>query len=672
MRREYRIRRGRIPSGKPRGEAVEMTARALRAGMLTLEADDGAVRLCPRGKSCGALWGDRVLAQPLGGDGAVVRRVLSRANETMLGVLGVGRRHASFDPFERRLPRWIRVEGSAQDFEAGGLAQDGDIVRVRVVRWENEGGLLVRVEERVGSMSSARAALDALVLSEGLSASFSPDALAQAEGCKPADLEDDPAREDLRGLCLFTIDGRDAKDFDDAVSLEPLPDGGALLGVHIADVGSYVPQGTPMDREAYARGTSVYFPGRVLPMLPEPVSNGVCSLRPGEDKFALSALMEISPRGETKSLRLARTIIRSAARLVYDDVNAMLAGDGEQTARMEALGVREPLVRMCALARRMRERRWARGGLDFELDEPVFELDEQGEPVSMAVRARGEAERMIEDFMLAANEAVARFARGRGLPLLYRVHEQPDPQKLEELAGFLDSLGVPTKGLRGRAAPGDVRAALEYAKALPEYPAVATLALRSMRKARYDAKPLGHYGLALSDYCHFTSPIRRYPDLVVSRALTAALTGAPVALTGDALSAAALRSSDMEREAADAERLADRLMAARYMASHAGEAFDGRVSGLNEGACYVALGNGAEGVLYASALGERFALDGRHTAMTGERTGLSLSLGQAVRVRVESVELANGTIRLSLCDAPKRAIRGHAGNRRKRHGRKGK
>lgn len=657
MGRTYTIRGGSIPGKKRGGQDMEMTAKGLVRGRLLLEADDGGVRYCARAQACGALWGDRVLARCVGEDGAAVRRVLLRAHETMLGVLGVGERKAAFDPLERRLPRWLRVDGSPQEVLEETGARDGDIVRARVVRWENEGGLLVRVEARIGSLSRSADALDALVQSEDLPRGFSPDAAAQAKACKSASLADDPEREDLRALCLFTIDGRDAKDFDDAVSLTADADGGALLGVHIADVGCYVPQGSPLDREAYLRGTSVYLPGRVLPMLPEELSNGVCSLRPGEDKFALSAFMRVSPSGEVRSLRLARSVIRSRARLVYDDVNAMLSGDEEQTARMEALGVRGTLLAMCDAARRIRRRREARGCVDFELDEPVFELDADGEPVSIALRARGEAERMIEDFMLAANEAVAKMARERGLPLLYRVHEKPDPEKLADFSDMLSRLGVSAKGLDANAGPGELRAVLERTRDRQEYPVIATLALRSMQKARYDPKPLGHYGLALDDYCHFTSPIRRYPDLVVSRALTAMLRGGRATLTGEALEDAARRSSARERIAADVERKADKLMAVRYMAGHVGETYDGTISGVAEYGFYVALGNGAEGVVYASALGDWFEADDRRMTLRGERTGVTFTLGQALRVRVTEVELAAGVVKLELCDMPPGAPR---------------
>ncbi len=653
--------RSRLPKGKrkasPSGGLFEATAQPRSGGFVPLLTDDGERLLCARARAKGALPGDRVSARRAGGEYATVERVLARAHERLCGVLEEGPRGLTLRPASRQLPRRVAIGGPLCG------ARPGDAVCARVVRWE--GGLLAQVEERLGDADDAQASLDALILTERLPQAFDEEALAQADACRAADLRDDPEREDLRALTLFTIDGADAKDFDDAVSVEPLEGGCARLGVHIADVGHYVPQGTPLDRAAWARGTSVYLPGRVLPMLPHALSDGVCSLRPGEDKFALSALMDVDAAGEVRRLRLARTIIRSRARLVYADVNAMFAGDAGQRARMEAQGVADALHTMRALAGRIRARREAAGCVDFELPEPQFALDVQGQPVAMAVRARGEAERMIEDFMLAANESVARFARERRLPLLYRVHETPDPDKLSALADALDALALPSRGLRARdARSAALREALAAAQGREEYPAIAAMALRSMQRARYDAKPLGHYALALSDYCHFTSPIRRYPDLVVSRALTAALTGNMPALTGEALAEAAAQSSERERVAAQAERMGDRVMAAHYLSDRVGEAFDGVIAGVSASGAYVALPCGAEGLLSTRSLGEWFALDERRMELRGEATGRVLRVGQALRVIVTGVRPIAGEIDLAEEDS---AARGE--DRGRAHGR---
>ena len=630
------------PEGKEQRETLRLTVRGLFHGAVKMEAEDGTAYACARENAHGTLWGDVVEAERIGRERVRVRRVLERTHEEIVGVLHEKQGVRYILPLERRLPQGIAVRPGGEE------AHDGDVVHTKVVRWEDEGGLLVRIDGVLGSFGEARAALDALIVSQHLRTAFGEDALREADACKPADLADDPERTDLRGLLSFTIDGSDAKDFDDAVSLERLENGLWRLGVHIADVGHYVPQGSALDREAYLRGTSVYFPGRVLPMLPEQLSNGVCSLRPDEDKFTMSALMDVDDTGSVVHTRLLRTITRSNARLVYDDVNRLFDGDAAQRERMA--GLEETLLAMRDLARRIRQRRQAQGAIDFDTDEPKFILDDAGEPVEIAKRARGEAELMIEDFMLTANEAVARFAKSRGVPLLYRVHEKPDPEKLDTLKDFLDGIGVDTRGLRHNAQPGDIRAVLERTRETPEFSVVSTLALRSMQKARYDVSPLGHYGLAMADYCHFTSPIRRYPDLVVSRALTAVLTGGHPALHGDALAEAAMRSSDCERAAVEAERLADKLMMARFMHGHVGELFDGIVSGVSEWGLYVALANGAEGFLHVRTMDDWFDFDERRMTLRGERTGCVFSLGQPLCVRVESVELEASSIDLALAE----------------------
>ena len=630
------------PEGKEQRETLRLTVRGLFHGAVKMEAEDGTAYACARENAHGTLWGDVVEAERIGRERVRVRKVLERAHEEIVGVLHEKQGVRYILPLERRLPQGIAERPGGEE------AHDGDVVHTKVVRWEDEGGLLVRIDGVLGSFGEARAALDALIVSQHLRTAFGEDVLREADACKPADLADDPTRTDLRGLLSFTIDGSDAKDFDDAVSLERLENGLWRLGVHIADVGHYVPQGSALDREAYLRGTSVYFPGRVLPMLPEQLSNGVCSLRPDEDKFTMSALMDVDEAGSVVHTRLLRTITRSKARLVYDDVNRLFDGDAAQRERMAEL--EETLLAMRELARRIRHKRQAQGAIDFDTDEPKFILDEAGEPMEIAKRARGEAELMIEDFMLTANEAVAKFAKSRGVPLLYRVHEKPDPEKLDALKDFLDGIGVDTRGLRHNAQPGEIRAVLERTRETPEFSVVSTLALRSMQKARYDVSPLGHYGLAMEDYCHFTSPIRRYPDLVVSRALTAVLKGGRPALHGDALAEAAMRSSDCERAAVEAERLADKLMMARFMHGHVGELFDGIVSGVSEWGLYVALSNGAEGFLHVRTMDDWFDFDERRMTLRGERTGCVFSLGQPLCVRVESVELEASSIDLALAE----------------------
>ena len=625
-------------------QQLTLTVRGFQRGMVQMLCEDGTTLLCSKENAHGALYGDKVLGERIGRDRVVVRRVIEHAHEYIVGVLGMGKYDVYITPLERHLPSSILVTGSLQ-----GCAE-GDIVRTKVAGWGDRDDMTVRITERIGSFEQATHALTALVRSMNLREAFSDEALAQADACREADLADDPQREDMRSLLSFTIDGADAKDFDDAVSIEPLDHGVVRLGVHIADVGHYVPQGSALDREAYLRGTSVYLPGRVLPMLPEQLSNGVCSLRPDEDKFTLSAFMDMDAQGQVQQMRLARTITRSKARLVYDDVNRFFDGDDAQreTYAAGSAGLCDALMAMRALARSIRAKRQQEGAIDFETSEPRFVLDENGEPVEIIKRERGEAEMMIEDFMLTANACVARFAKRSALPLLYRVHEDPDPEKLAMFASFLSVIGVQGARIGGRAKPGDIRAVLESTRERAEYSVITTLALRSMQKARYDAQPLGHYGLAMEDYCHFTSPIRRYPDLVVSRAVTAALLGRPASMAGERLEDAAVRSSDCERTAVEAERAADKLMMARFMAGHVGEVFDGVISGVSDFGLYVELSNGAEGFIHVRTLDDWFEYDERRMLLRGERSGAKFTMGQQLRVRVQSVELAQNAVDLEL------------------------
>ena len=630
---------------------IELTVRGLSRGLYQMTSEDGASYTCTKEQARGALFGDRVLAERIGHDRVAVRKILMHAHEMITGVLCMGKYDAYIIPMERHLPQSITVDGPFCG------AAEGDIVRTQVTRWGE--GMTVRVVERIGSFDEARHALTGLVRAMGLREEFGEEALLQATACREAELSEDPQRTDLRGLLSFTIDGSDAKDFDDAVSIEPLEDGHVRLGVHIADVGHYVPQGTPLDQEAYLRGTSVYLPGRVLPMLPEKLSNGVCSLRPDEDKFTLSALMDMNDAGEVVHMRLVRSITRSKARLVYDDVNALFAGDPDMYTRYEAAcpGICDALRLMKNLAHAIRVRREQDGAIDFDTSEPKFVLDEQGEPVEIVKRERGEAEMMIEDFMLTANSCVAKYAREKGLPILYRVHENPDPMKLAMFTSFLSVIGVTGYKVPGNAAPAQIRAVLEGTHDRPEFSVISALALRSMQKARYDAQPLGHFGLAMEDYCHFTSPIRRYPDLVVSRALTAMIRGERAGLTGDHLGEAAQRSSDRERVAVEAERAADKMMMARLMASHVGEVFEGVISGLTDFGIFVELSNGAEGFIHVRTLEDWFEYDERRMTLRGERTGASFTLGQMLRVRVCDVELTQSTIDLELVDGLRAARR---------------
>ncbi len=537
----------------------------------------------------------------------------------------------SAEPFDMRILCKIDVEGDLMG------AKIGDAVVLKVIDWpRHKVPMRAQVQEVLGAGWDIRVQLKALLESHDLSGEFPDDALKQASALPDAVTEEDKeGRFDARDLALFTIDGADAKDFDDAVSLEKTDDGAWRLGVHIADVSHYVKERSAIDREALRRGTSVYLPGMVLPMLPEALSNNLCSLMPDVDRLALSLFMTVRG-GELEQVRLERSVIHSRARLTYEEVNKLFAG--------EACSVPEQLhgtlEDMLALSRILREKRHARGSIDFDLAEPQFTLDESGMPLDVCARVRGEAEKLIEDFMLLANETVAKMARERRLPCLYRVHESPDPERLHSLELFLNNMNRPHRlGLDPQ--PIVIQQLLEETADTPEADVIKHMTLRSLKRACYGENPDGHYGLAAKDYCHFTSPIRRYPDLIVHRQLTAMLTGHidDARMKQKDMPELAAQCSKCEFDAAAAERDADDLIRAHYMKNHVGEEFEGVVSGVTGWGFYVTLPNTVEGLVHIRTLDDYYDFDEDHQVLRAENSRRTVRLGDKVRVRLEAVNV---------------------------------
>lgn len=520
-------------------------------------------------------------------------------------------------------------------------AKPGDAVELKIVDYPRHGvPLKAQVTRVLGNGGSAQVQLRALLDGHGIREDFPEDALAEAESLPGAVREEDLAgRFDARGLSAFTIDGEDAKDFDDAVSLEKTEDGAWELGVHIADVSYYVRRGGAIDREALARGTSVYLPGLTVPMLPEALCNGLCSLRPDVDRLTLSVFLRLQD-GAVVSHRLTPAVIHSRARLTYTQVNRLFAGQENQVP--EAL--HQTLFDMLSLSKTLRRAREERGAIDFELSEPQFVLDASGEPVDVRPRQRGEAERLIEDFMLAANEQVARIARERDIPFLYRVHEDPDPDRLHTLEVFLANLGHPTY-LGGKVPPAVLRRLLLDTAGLPESEIIRHVMLRSLKKACYSESPQGHYGLAAPDYCHFTSPIRRYPDLTVHRMLRRMLAGDPsLAAQKKNMHELAMQCSATEQEAVAVERDADDLMRARFMQGREGQVFKGVVSGVTDWGYYVALPNTVEGLVHVRELPGYYQFNKERQALIREDGRHVVRLGDPVKVRLLSVDTMAGEI----------------------------
>ena len=593
----------------------------------------------------GAWHGDRVLVkltERKNGRGrreATVLRVLRRAGNELTGAL-VQRGNAYFvQPTSKKYPE-IMV-----DRHSLGDARVGDRVAVSVSYYGDEKvapqGVIQADLGEDGTMEASIAA----ILHENAVFDFFPDEVLRQADAIPQEV--DPAalhgRLDLRDKLIFTIDGDDAKDFDDAVSLDRLDNGHYLLGVHIADVSHYVTPGSPLDQEAYRRGTSVYYPGHVVPMLPFALSHGICSLNPDVDRLTFSALMEVDKDGRRYGAKFAKSVIRSKARMTYNKVNKILAGD--EALRGEYAFLVETAQEMNELAHALYKRRIERGALELDIPEAQITVDENGQPVAIQYRDRGESEKLIEEFMLQANEAVAEYMCKRGFPTVYRVHENPDPEKLRVFAQFARPFGYRIDPSR----PEDTfqfQTVLRGAKNDPRQRILPTLLLRSLARARYADECIGHYGLKAKFYLHFTSPIRRYPDLVAHRMLQKALTGeAFTAADENWCEDAAAQSTTREQAADNCERDIDKLYIAAYMKQFIGEEFDAEVSGVQAFGVFAALENGCEGLIRIELLaGDYYQYDEQHMALVGRHTGKRFTIGTPIRVKLIAASEVTGQI----------------------------
>lgn len=540
-------------------------------------------------------------------------------------------------PLDSRLGDPIRLRTKSID----GM-NDGDIAMVRMIKYpEANQEALGEIAEVFGRDDDLEAIAQAILATHRIPRHFDDAALAEAD-ILPAIISEDVLldREDLRSWTTFTIDGADAKDFDDAVSLEKLPNGWRL-GVHIADVSHYVRHNSAIDQAALERGTSVYLPGMTLPMLPERLCNDLCSLIPGADRLALSAIMDIE-NGSVKDFRIIPSVIHSSARLTYDQVNRMLAGETDHGIPDKIIGTLRSMNRLKDELAAMRR---SRGSIDLDLPEAQIVVGEHMLPKAVELRTRGESERMIEQFMLTANECVAEYARHLELPFLYRVHAEPDG---ERLTGVNDMLAAAGFGLHLAPSPrpGDVAAILDAIADHPSAPDIRRALLLSMSKAKYAETPDGHYALAAEDYCHFTSPIRRYPDLFVHRMLKRRISGKPHARLD--VHALAEQCSERENAAAMAERETDHMLMAAYMARHTGRRFEARISRIGKSVMFVALPNTIEGAVPAHYMRERYVTDEQRREAVFIPSGRTVHLGDTIQVRVESAIPATGEIEFSL------------------------
>lgn len=570
-------------------------------------------------------------------------------------------------PFDRRAMDDILVpRGETGD------AEPGQMVTVAITRHGASGHApRGEVTEVLGHVDEPGVDTEIILRKHRIPDEHGPDALAEAARIGASVRPEDAAgRTDYRSHIVVTIDGEHARDFDDAISIERLPNGHYWLGVHIADVAHYVQEGSALDREACERGTSVYFPERAVHMFPSALATGVCSLNPGVDRLVQSCLMEVTTRGEVVRHEMHDGVIHSTARMTYTDVNAILTD--RDPAVMERYRELVPTFELMRdLFTILNGRRRRRGSVDFDLPEPEIVLDTEGLVADIIASERNIAHRLIEEFMLLANETVARHLEDAGMPALYRIHEPPDPLKVEEFEAFVGSLGyslgAPPDGVR----PADFQRLVEAIRGAPVERPIAFLMLRTMQKARYDSVNLGHFGLAAASYTHFTSPIRRYPDLVVHRSLREQRQGKVSAERREALEVSlpelGRHASERERRAIEAERELVQWKKVRFMADKVGEVFEGYITGVTHFGLFVELvEHYVEGLVHISALADDFYrfTDGTH-ALVGERTGRVFRLGDHVRVRIARVDLERRMIDLGIEEILESA-RGDDGHRPRR------
>ncbi|HEY3739431.1 MAG TPA: VacB/RNase II family 3'-5' exoribonuclease [Bryobacteraceae bacterium] len=634
------------------------------------------------------------------GDGEIVK-VLKRAHPAVVGEFRVGRHGCFVIPFDQKLTAWIDiVEGmeiprdEGENVDRVGVEAvevktveelDHMIVNVEILEFPERGDHATgRVIEILGHADDFGIDVEIIIRKHHLPHRFPQKVIDEARAISKEIPEGELARRrDFRALEIVTIDGETARDFDDAVWVEHLENGNFALQVHIADVSYYVTPGSPIDREAFERGTSVYFPDRAVPMLPVELSTDICSLRPQEDRLVLSALLEIDPRGEVVGTDFCRGIIRSAERMTYTNVHKILEGDAEQRERYKPLVARFELMR--DLAAILNKKRVRRGSIDFDLPEPLIEFDSEGEMAGVTRAPRNNANRLIEEFMLAANEAVAAHVESLELPMMFRIHEQPDPKRVmefEEVAvhfGYSLGLGaVPVKRypmmVRGRdgkkrrhevtlADPEISISSRNYQKLIakiegkPEERILSYLMLRSLKQAKYSAENKGHFALAAKSYTHFTSPIRRYPDLMVHRILTRVFDELPAKWPTIELAKIADSCSDTERRAADAERELVEWKKSKFMIDRVGEEFHGLVTNTTRFGFFVELADlFIEGLVPMDTLtGDRFVYQENRRKIVGERTRREISIGDQVEVRLDRVDAVDRKLQFSLVEsAPER------------------
>ena len=537
----------------------------------------------------------------------------------------------------------------ARDCEGG--AKDGDKVAVEILnRGNRQEDHRVGVAMRFGSSDEAKRCAKALLYAKDIRTRFPDKVRDEAKKFEGAEVseKDCEGRMDLRALPIFTIDSAETKDIDDAISLTRTSDGGFELGVHIADVSNYVKPGTELDNEAFSRATSVYYADQVVPMLPKALSNGICSLNENELRLAFSCLMRLDKEGNLTDYRFVKSIIRSRVKGVYSEINALLAGTADAEIKAKYADVIDQLPAMKELYGHRARLRKERGCMDIESGEVKLILDENGRCIDVKKRTSGESESMIEEFMLLANQCAAHFARVKQIPFVYRVHEEPNGEKLERLHSLLQACGINDHFAKEVPTPKELSAILEGVRGTPFEQIVNTGMLRCMSKACYEEKPKGHYGLVLKDYAHFTSPIRRYPDLAIHRMMTDLLSGTDketmIVRYTDFAEKASKQSSEREVLAVQIERKAEDYYKAEYARRHLGECYEGIISGVTQRGIFVELENGVEGFVPASSLTATGTTLTEGIRLSDPASGKTWSLGDSMMITIVRADINLGKV----------------------------
>ena len=604
----------------------------------------------------GAMHNDRVIARinkKVIGDkraeGEIIK-IIKRANKTVVGTFESSRYFGFVVPDDRKLSGDIFIPKD----EFGG-AKPGDKVVAEIVKWpEQRRNAEGRIIEILGSRDEVGTDILSIMRTYNLSEDFPEDVVRQAEQIPDTVTEDMiKGRRDLRKLRMVTIDGEDAKDLDDAVSIQRLPDGKYRLGVHIADVSYYVPEDSPLDKEALKRGTSVYLVDRVIPMLPKKLSNGICSLNPGVDRLAFTVMMDIDPAGRVVDYEIFESVINTDERMTYTDVYKILVEDDEKLKkRYEYL--LDDFKAMEELALILRKKRMSRGSIDFDFEEAKIVLDEKGKPVEVKRYEITIANKIIEEFMLACNETVAEHFYWANSPFVYRIHEDPDSDKIEAFAEFVGNLGYHLKGIN-KVHPRALQDLLEKVKGTREERIISTVMLRSLSKARYSHQNTGHFGLAAKYYCHFTSPIRRYPDLIIHRIMKEYLKGRlneqREELLNQRLPEIARLCSERERAADEAERETEDLKKVEFMKGHEGETFEGIISNVTSFGMFVELDNTIEGLVRMSSMEDDYYIfNDKQYCLVGERTRKTYKIGDIIRVKLARADIASRQIEFVIAE----------------------